>query len=216
VALIEDRACRKSKSPPSSSNSKESTSWATKASHWDDPPLLDQQLTGDERARWRDAAHAYSQDNSWAHACWTPATAPLTRHLPRDGRTRPARPHHPQPGSGLTTSATAQAVERVDSGLPQHDERAELPPRKSQSLSSAPKGRSRSTCQSRQRPLDRLLLVSPSPTTAATPAVWSPGTAGARRFLRSKMDQQQPDRDTGVWGLLTTPVLIRGFHPRQA
>ena len=31
------------------------------AFHWDDPLLLDQQLTGDERAV-RDAAHAYCQD----------------------------------------------------------------------------------------------------------------------------------------------------------
>jgi glutaryl-CoA dehydrogenase len=31
------------------------------AFHWDDPLLLDQQLTGDERAV-RDAAHAYCQE----------------------------------------------------------------------------------------------------------------------------------------------------------
>ena len=65
---------------------------APKASfHWDDPLLLDQQLTGDERMV-RDAAHAYCQERL------APRVLEAFRHeqdrlgdLSRDGRARPAR-----------------------------------------------------------------------------------------------------------------------------
>ena len=69
---------------------------AKAAFHWDDPLLLDQQLTDDERAV-RDAAHAYCQERL------APRVLEAFRHgttdvddLPRDGRARPARPDHPR------------------------------------------------------------------------------------------------------------------------
>ena len=68
------------------------TSTTTRASfHWDDPLLLDQQLTDDERAV-RDAARAYCQERL------LPRVLEAFRNetdrpgdLSRDGRTRPAR-----------------------------------------------------------------------------------------------------------------------------
>ena len=66
------------------------------AFHWDDPLLLDQQLTDDERAV-RDAAHAYCQERL------APRVLEAFRNgttdvddLPRDGRARPARLDHPR------------------------------------------------------------------------------------------------------------------------
>ena len=90
--------------------------------HWDDPLLLDQQLTDDERMV-RDAARAYCQDQL------APRVLEAFRHetdrpgdLPRDGRARPAR-HRPSPSStaapGLNYvcyGLVAREVERVDSG----------------------------------------------------------------------------------------------------
>ena len=89
--------------------------------HWDDPLLLDQQLTDDERMV-RDAAAAYCQDKL------QPRVLEAFRHertdtvdLPRDGRTRPARPDHSRavrrPRPELRRyGLIAREVERVDSG----------------------------------------------------------------------------------------------------
>ena len=77
--------------------------------HWDDPFLLEQQLTDDERAV-RDAARAYCQDKL------APRVLEAFRNektdagdLSRDGRTRPARPDDPRAvrrRRASTTSAT--------------------------------------------------------------------------------------------------------------
>ncbi len=87
---------------------------------WDDPFLLDAQLTEDERMV-RDAARAYARTSS-RRACSRPsARRDRPRDLPRDGRARPARPDHPRGvrragGSYVCYGLIAREVERVDSG----------------------------------------------------------------------------------------------------
>ena len=63
---------------------------------WDDPLLLDQQLTDDERMV-RDAARSLLPGQAGAaRARGLPPREDRPGHLPRDGRARPARPHHPR------------------------------------------------------------------------------------------------------------------------
>ena len=88
---------------------------------WEDPLLLEEQLTEDERMV-RDSARAYAQDKLM------PRVLDAFRHetsdreiLTRDGRARPARPHHPTamaaPASSYVSyGLIAREVERVDSG----------------------------------------------------------------------------------------------------
>ena len=89
---------------------------------WDDPLLLDQQLTEDERMV-RDAARAYCQDKL------APRVLEAFRQredrsgdLPRDGRARPARADASRrntaaPGLNYVSyGLIAREVERVDSG----------------------------------------------------------------------------------------------------
>ncbi len=95
---------------------------ATKASfHWDDPLLLDQQLSSDER-QVRDAAHAYSQDKlatrvleAFRHGTTDPA---IFREMGELGLLGPTIPEA-YGGAGLNYvcyGLVAREVERVDSG----------------------------------------------------------------------------------------------------
>ncbi len=99
--------------------------------HWDDPFLLDEQLTDDERMV-RDAASAYCQDRlapRVLEAFRNQHHRP--RDLPRDGRARPARPDHSRavrrPGPQLRLLRPDRARGRARRlGLPLDDERAVL------------------------------------------------------------------------------------------
>ena len=89
---------------------------------WDDPLLLDGQLTEDERMV-RDAAHAYAQDKLHAaRARRVPPRDVRPGDLPRDGRARAcSAPRIPRstaaPGLNYVCyGLIAREVERVDSG----------------------------------------------------------------------------------------------------
>ena len=94
---------------------------AAAAFHWDDPLLLDQQLSGDERAV-RDAAHAYSQERlaprvleAFRHEKTDPAIFREMGELGLLGATIPEA----YGGAGLNYvcyGLVAREVERVDSG----------------------------------------------------------------------------------------------------
>ena len=95
---------------------------ATKASfHWDDPLLLDQQLTGEER-QVRDAAHAYSQDKLATRVLDAfrngTTDAAIFREMGELGLLGPTIPEA-YGGAGLNYvcyGLVAREVERVDSG----------------------------------------------------------------------------------------------------
>ena len=95
---------------------------ATKARfHWDDPLLLDQQLSSDER-QVRDAAHAYSQDKlatrvleAFRHGQTDPA---IFREMGELGLLGPTIPEA-YGGAGLNYvcyGLVAREVERVEIG----------------------------------------------------------------------------------------------------
>ena len=91
------------------------------AFHWDDPLLLDQQLTDDER-QVRDAAHAYSQDRlaprvleAFRHE---KTDAGIFREMGELGLLGPTIPEQ-YGGAGMNYvcyGLVAREVERVDSG----------------------------------------------------------------------------------------------------
>jgi glutaryl-CoA dehydrogenase len=92
------------------------------AFHWDDPLLLDQQLSDDERAV-RDAAHAYSQERLMPRACWRPSATrrPMPAIFREMGELGLLGPTIPEAygGAGLNYvcyGLVAREVERVDSG----------------------------------------------------------------------------------------------------
>ena len=101
------------------------------AFNWQDPFLLDTQLSDDER-QIKDAAAAYCQDKlqprvtqAFRDATTDPA---IFREMGELGLLGPTIPEQ-YGGPGLNYVAyglIAREVERVDSGLPIHDERAEL------------------------------------------------------------------------------------------
>ena len=76
---------------------------------WDDPLLLDQQLTEDERMV-RDAAHAYCQDKL-RRACWRPSgtETPTRRSSARWASSacsaRPSRREYGGPGLNYVSTA---------------------------------------------------------------------------------------------------------------
>ena len=64
------------------------------AFNWEDPLDLEGELTGEERMV-RDTARGYAQDKLFPRAARLPRGALRPRRGVRDGRARPARPHHP-------------------------------------------------------------------------------------------------------------------------
>src|SRR5690349_10959885 len=94
---------------------------AKAAFHWDDPLLLDQQLTGDERAV-RDAAHAYCQEKLAPRVleAFRNETTDLTifREMGSLGLLGSTIPEQ-YGGAGLNYvcyGVVAREVERIDSG----------------------------------------------------------------------------------------------------
>jgi len=102
-------------------NAPERTPAAKASFHWEDPLLLEQQLTEDERMV-RDAAHAYAQDKlaprileAFRHEKTDPAIFPEMGELGLLGSTLPAE----YGGAGLNYvcyGLIAREIERVDAG----------------------------------------------------------------------------------------------------
>ena len=98
---------------------------------WEDPLLLEQQLTDDERMV-RDSARLLPGQARAARARGVPPREDRPDDLPRDGRARPARPHHPRAeyggaGPELRQLRPGRARGRARRfGLPLDDERAGL------------------------------------------------------------------------------------------
>ena len=91
------------------------------AFQWDDPFLLDEQLTEDERMI-RDTARAYAQEKLLPRIIEAyPRGEDRPRDLQRDGRARPAR-RHPARGVRLrrrrATSPTASSRARSSASIP--------------------------------------------------------------------------------------------------
>ena len=89
---------------------------------WDDPLLLDDQLTEDERMVRDGGARLLPGEARAARARGLPPREDRPDDLPRDGRARPARPDDPGGVRRRRASTTsrygliAREVERVDSG----------------------------------------------------------------------------------------------------
>ena len=188
--------------------------------HWDDPLLLDQQLTDDERAV-RDAAHSYCQERlaprvteAFRHEKTDPAIFREMGELGLLGTTIPEA----YGGAGLNYvcyGLVAREVERVDSGY-----RSMMSVQSS--LVMVPINEFGTEAQKQKylpklatRRVDRLLRPDRARTTAPTPAAWSPGPRrcrGGYSLSGSKMwISNSPIADVFVVWAKDDGGQIRGF-----
>ena len=172
------------------------------AFHWDDPLLLDQQLTDDERMV-RDAAHAYCQDKLAPRVLEAfPQRADRPGDLPRDGRARPAGPDHPRavrrPRPELRELRPDRARSRARRfRLPLDDERAELAGDGADQRIRHRGAEAEVPAQAGHRRMDRLLRpdrARPRLRPRQHGHARQEGAGRLRAHRRQDVDHQQPDR----------------------